>query len=96
MNNKAIVEMKKYLGLPEKFNATFNNMFEVANRFEQMTGNDQEITAFQIVWWLDLYGNFTELKDPYSRIVNQIFMGMGKEMVQIFPFIELCGKKYKE
>jgi len=89
-------QMKIYLGLPETYNATFKTMFTVANRFEQMTGNDQEVSAFGLVWWLDIYGNFTEKKDVYSKIVNQIFMGMGKDMPQLFDFIELCESGYKE
>lgn len=89
-------QMKLYLNLPENYNATFKSMFTVANRFKQMTGNDQGITPFGMVWWLDIYGNFTEKKDIYSKIVNQIFMGMGKDMSQLFPFIELCENKYKE
>ena len=89
-------QMKIYLGLPEDYNASFNSMFIVASRFEQMTGNDQNVSVFGLVWWLDLYGDFTSKKDVYSKIVNQIFIRMGKDMVQIFPFIELCQSGYKD
>ena len=89
-------QMKIYLGLPEDYNASFNSMLTVANRFEQMTGNDQGISPFGIVWWLDIYGDFTTKKDVYSKIVNQIFMGLGKDMAQLFPFIELCQSGYKD
>lgn len=94
--NKAELEMKKYLGLPIKYNATFNAMYIVATRFEEMTGNDQEITTFGMIWWLDKYGDFTSKKDIYSKIVNQIFIGMGSKMVQLFSFIELCENNYIE
>lgn len=96
MNNQAEIKMKEYLGLPEDFKATFQDMYTVATRFEEMTGNDQEVSPFGIVWWLDIYGNFTEKKDKYSKIVNQIFIGMGKDIAQLLPFIELCANKYKE
>ena len=88
--------MKKYLNLPLGFNASFSDMFEVANRFEEMTKNDQEISPFGIVCWLDIYGDFTTKKDKYSKIVNKIFTRMGKDMVQLFGFIELCQNNYEE
>lgn len=96
MNNPAEEEMKKYLGLPPDFKATFNSMYTVATRFEDMTGSDQGITPFGLIWWLDKYGDFTDKKDVHSKIVNKIFMGMGSEMVQLFPFIELCANNYIE
>lgn len=96
MSNPAEIEMKKYLGIPEDYKASFDTLFKVATRFEQMTGNDQEISPFGIVCWLDTYGNFTEKRDLYSKIVNQIFMGMGKDIVILLPFIELCANNYIE
>lgn len=94
--DQAEVEMKKYLGLPSDYKATFNTMYTVATRFEEMTGSDKGITIFGMVWWLDKYGNFTEKKDVYSKVVNQIFMGMGKDMSKLFDFIELCSNNYIE
>lgn len=89
-------QMKDYLGLPEDYKASFDTMYKVALRFEEMTGNDQEVTPFGIVCWLDKYGNFTEKKDIYSKIVNQIFIGMGADIAQLLPFIELCANNYIE
>ncbi len=89
-------QMKLYLGLPEDFSASFDDLYKVALRFEEMTGNDQGVTVFGLIWWLDIYGDFTEKTDPYSKIVNKIFSGMGDNMVQLFPFIELCQNKYVE
>lgn len=94
--NPAELEMKKYLGLPHEYKATFNSMYTVATRLEEMTGTDQGPTIFGLIWWLDKYGNFTEKKDIYSKMVNQIFMGMGSEMTKLFPFIELCANNYIE
>jgi len=94
--NNADIEMKKYLGIPEDYKASFNTLYQVARRFEEMTGNDQSISAFGMVWWLDVYGDFTTKRDVYSKIVNQIFIGMGKDMPQLFPFIELCQNRYKD
>ena len=85
------LQMKQYLGLPEDYNASFDTLYKVAVRFEEMTGNDQGITPYGIVCWLDRYGNFTEKKDMYSKIVNQIFIGMGADIAQLLPFIELCA-----
>lgn len=96
MSDPAELEMKKYLGIPEDYKASFDTLYKVATRFEQITGNDQEITPFGIVCWLDKFGNFTEKRDLYSKIVNQIFIGMGSNMVQLFPFIELCANNYIE
>jgi len=96
MSNPALIEMKKYLGLPEDYTTSFATLYKVATRFEEMTSNDQGITPFGIVCWLDKFGNFTEKKDLCSRVVNKIFMGMGKDMVQLFPFIELCANNYIE
>lgn len=96
MTDIAEVEMKKYLGLPSDYKATFNTMYVVATRLEEMTGNDEGPSAFGLVWWLDKYGNFTEKKDVYSKIVYQIFIGMGEDMSQLFGFIELCSNNYIE
>lgn len=92
----AVIEMKKYLGVPEDYFASFKSLYTVATRFEELTGNDQGVTPFGIVCWLDRYGNFTEKKDTYSKIVNQIFMGMGADIAQLLPFIELCANNYIE
>lgn len=94
--NEAEKQMKIYLGLPEDFKTSFNDLYTVASRFEQMTGNDQGITPFGLIFWLDIYGNFTEKTDKYSKIVNQIFMGMGADIAQLLPFIELCANNYVE
>ena len=96
MNNQAEVEMKKYLGIPKDYKSSFPTLYKVATMFEEMTGNDQEITPFALVCWLDKYGDFTTKKDVYSKIVNKIFTGMGADMVSLFPFIELCQNDYKE
>lgn len=95
-NDIAVIEMKKYLCIPQDFVSSFNTLYEVASRFEKMTGNDQEITPFGIVCWLDQYGDFTSKKDVYSRVVNKIFTGMGKDIVTLIPFIELCENNYIE
>lgn len=96
MNKEAENQMKKYLNLPLGFDASFENMYEVAKRFETMTNNDQEVTSFGLVCWLDQYGDFTSKKDKYSIIVNKIFTRMGADMIQLFGFIELCQNKYIE
>jgi len=96
MNDVATIEMKKYLGVPEDFKTSFATLYKVATRFEEMTSNDQGVTPFGIICWLDNYGNFTEKKDLCSRVVNQIFMGMGNDIVNLLPFIELCENNYVE
>lgn len=93
---KAEEQMKKYLNLPLGFKASFAEMFEIANRFERFSGNNQDITPFGMVCWLDQYGDFTSKKDRYSIIVNKMFTRMGEDMVQLFDFIELCQNNYKE
>jgi len=96
MNKEAETQMKKYLNLPLGYKASFEDMYVVATRFEEMTKNDQSVTALGMIYWLDIYGNFTEKKDKYSVIVNKMFTRMGKDMVQIFDFIELCANNYEE
>jgi len=94
--NEGEKQLKIYLGLPESYRASFASLFKVASRFEKLTGNDQGITTFSLVCWLDEFGDFTSKTDVYSKMVNQIFMGMGKDIPSMFPFIELCQNGYKE
>ena len=80
--------MKKYLNLPLGFNASFQDMFEVANRFESMTKNDQEITVMAFMFWIDNYGNFTEKKDNHSKIVNKMFTRLGSDIVNVIEYLD--------
>ncbi len=96
MSDIAVANMKEYLGLNKDYKATFNSMYTVASRLEKMTLNDQKPTLLGLIYWLDIYGDFTEGKDVYSKIVNEIFINMGDDMTILFPFIELCKNNYVE
>ena len=97
MSNQAIINMEEHLGLPVNSGYSFNVLFQLARRFETITGSDRKITPLSLLYYLDIYGDFTNKKDRYSIIVNKIFQAMNpNDIMQIVPFIELCQNKYQE
>lgn len=97
MNNQAIINMENHLRLPQKSGYSFNILFQLAKRFETVTGSDRKITPLSLLYYLDSYGDFTTKKDKYSIIVNKIFQHLNpNDIMQVVPFIELCQNNYKE
>jgi len=88
--------MKEHLGVPLDYKASLSSLYKVATRFSEMTGSDEKPSSLGIVFWLDIYGDFTSKKDLYSKIVNEMFTNMGSSIMDIIPFIEYCQNGYKE
>lgn len=97
MSDLAIANMEDHLGLPQDSGYSFKILFALAKRFQTITGSDRKITPLSIIYYLDIYGDFTTKKDKYSMIVNKIFQNLNpKDIMQLIPFIQLCQNNYIE
>ena len=91
--NDAVRNMEEHLGLPINSNYPFGVLLTIAERFEKITESDKPISKISLLYWLDLYGDFTEEKTVYQKIVNKIFTNLKPDdIMEVVPFIELRQK----